>query len=116
MDTINLKAISEDYDKYLQRPEAIESMFYMWRLTHDQKYRDWAWEIAQSIERYTKISTGGYTALESSRLWSWSDRILMRRGRNVDLVKPMLISGKQVLAYDLQDSYFLAETLKVNLK
>jgi len=32
---------------YLQRPEVLESIFYMWRLTHDQKYREWAKTIMQ---------------------------------------------------------------------
>jgi hypothetical protein len=32
---------------YILRPEAIESIFYLWRLTHDQKYRDWGLEIAK---------------------------------------------------------------------
>ena len=26
---------------YILRPETVESYFYLWRLTHDQKYRDW---------------------------------------------------------------------------
>lgn len=32
---------------YILRPEVIEAYFYMWRYTHDQKYREWAWEAAQ---------------------------------------------------------------------
>ena len=32
---------------YILRPEVIESYFVMWRLTKDQKYRDWAWDAAQ---------------------------------------------------------------------
>ena len=32
---------------YILRPETIESYFVMWRLTHDQKYRDWGWEAVQ---------------------------------------------------------------------
>ncbi len=37
--------------RYLLRPETVESVFYMWRLTHDEKYRDWNWAIAQAIEK-----------------------------------------------------------------
>ena len=29
------------------RPETVESYFYMWRLTGDQKYREWGWEVVQ---------------------------------------------------------------------
>ena len=28
----------------IQRPEAVEAIFYMWRLTKDKKYREWGWE------------------------------------------------------------------------
>lgn len=31
----------------LMRTETVETLFYMWRYTHDQKYRDWGWEIFQ---------------------------------------------------------------------
>ena len=32
---------------YLLRPETVESYFVLWRITHDQKYRDWGWEVVQ---------------------------------------------------------------------
>ncbi|KAJ3077486.1 Mannosyl-oligosaccharide 1,2-alpha-mannosidase IB, partial [Quaeritorhiza haematococci] len=32
---------------YLLRPETVESIFYMWRFTHDPMYREWGWEIVQ---------------------------------------------------------------------
>ena len=32
---------------YLLRPETVESFFVLWRLTHDQKYRDWGWEVVE---------------------------------------------------------------------
>lgn len=36
---------SEKY--YILRPEVIESYFYMYRLTKDEKYREWGWQAAQ---------------------------------------------------------------------
>jgi len=48
---------------YILRPEAVETFFYMWRLTKDQKYRDWAWEVFQAIEKFCRVETGGYTGL-----------------------------------------------------
>jgi mannosyl-oligosaccharide alpha-1,2-mannosidase len=33
--------------QYVLRPEAIESIFYMYRLTGDEKYRTWGMEIAK---------------------------------------------------------------------
>ena len=32
---------------YLLRPETVESYFYLWRMTKDQKYREWGWEAVQ---------------------------------------------------------------------
>lgn len=40
--------------KYHGRPEAIESIFILYRITADKKYHDIAWEMFQSIENATK--------------------------------------------------------------
>ena len=41
------------YDgKYTQRPEAIESIFYMWRYTHDEKYRQYGREILDNMDKW----------------------------------------------------------------
>lgn len=32
---------------YLLRPETVESYFILWRVTHDQKYRDWGWKVVE---------------------------------------------------------------------
>ncbi|KAL3310646.1 Mannosyl-oligosaccharide 1,2-alpha-mannosidase IB, partial [Cichlidogyrus casuarinus] len=45
---------------YIQRPEVVESYFYMWRLTKDTKYRDWAWDAVLGINKTrTKFGFGG---------------------------------------------------------
>ena len=38
---------------YFLRPEAIESVFYMWRLTGDEHWRDVGWDMWTAIQRYT---------------------------------------------------------------
>lgn len=40
----------------LLRPETVESLFYLHRLTGDPKYQDWGWEILQSFNAYTRVS------------------------------------------------------------
>ncbi len=45
------------------RPETVESLFLAWRLTGDQKYRDYGWGIFQAIEKYCKVDTGGYATI-----------------------------------------------------
>jgi mannosyl-oligosaccharide alpha-1,2-mannosidase len=48
----------------LQRPETLESLFYMWRITQDEKYREQGWEIFQAFQKYGfLLSGGGYTSL-----------------------------------------------------
>ena len=44
--------------KYILRPEAIESVFYMYRITGDQYWRDVGWNMFMSIERYTRTNFG----------------------------------------------------------
>lgn len=72
----------------LLRPETVESLFYLYRYTHEAKYRDWGWEILQSFNKYTRVDTGGYSSISNVR----------------DPVSP----GPR----DKMESFFLGETLK----
>ena len=47
------------------RPETLESLFILYRLTGDKKYQEYGWDIFQAIEKHTKISTGGYSSLNN---------------------------------------------------
>lgn len=48
----------------LQRPETVESLFYMWRITGDVKYREWGWDMFRSFANYTAVEDqGGFTSL-----------------------------------------------------
>ncbi|KAK7427094.1 hypothetical protein QQZ08_006363 [Neonectria magnoliae] len=40
--------------RYLLRPEAIESVFYMWRVTGDEMWRDAAWRMWEGIVKETE--------------------------------------------------------------
>uniref|UniRef100_A0A8C7ZNT0 alpha-1,2-Mannosidase n=1 Tax=Oryzias sinensis TaxID=183150 RepID=A0A8C7ZNT0_9TELE len=71
---------------FILRPEVIETYMYMWRFTHDPKYREWGWEAVQALERHCKVE-GGYSGV-----------------RDVYSSNPSLD--------DVQQSFFLAETLK----
>lgn len=54
----------------------------MWRYTHDQKYRDWGWEIVEKLEKHCKVENG-YASLNQDGTHQ-----------------------------DRMESFFLAETLK----
>uniref|UniRef100_A0A182N1H4 alpha-1,2-Mannosidase n=1 Tax=Anopheles dirus TaxID=7168 RepID=A0A182N1H4_9DIPT len=85
-DGVEAKALKAQEKYYILRPETFESYFIMWRLTHDQKYRDWGWDAVQALENHCRTPTG-YTGL-----------------KNVYLTEPV--------KDDVQQSFFLAETLK----
>ena len=48
----------------LLRPETVESLFVLYRITEDPKYREWGWQIFEAFEKYTKVDAGGYTSLD----------------------------------------------------
>ncbi|XP_073158751.1 mannosyl-oligosaccharide 1,2-alpha-mannosidase MNS3 [Henckelia pumila] len=48
----------------LLRPETVESLFILFRITEDPKYREWGWKIFQAFEKYTKVDSGGYSSLD----------------------------------------------------
>ena len=71
----------------LLRPETVESLFILYRLTGDKKYQQYGWDIFQAIEEHAKIATGGYSSLNSVK----DPRLGFR---------------------DKMESFFLGETLK----
>ncbi|NXR61058.1 MA1C1 mannosidase, partial [Rhadina sibilatrix] len=76
--------LSERY--YILRPEVVESYMYLWRLTHDPKYRHWGWEVVQALEKHCRVEAG-FSGI-----------------RDVYTTTP---------THDnMQQSFFLAETLK----
>lgn len=87
--------------RYLLRPEAIESIFVLWRLTGDEYYRDTAWMIFQSIIKHTRTPYG-HSALSS--VLETETREVIEGGR---VVRRELA----VLADDME-SFWFAETLK----
>ncbi|ORY46498.1 hypothetical protein BCR33DRAFT_715563 [Rhizoclosmatium globosum] len=45
--------------------EAIETFFILYRVTGDEKYREWGWRMFRSFEQWSKVATGGYTSLNN---------------------------------------------------
>ncbi|KMU88063.1 class I alpha-mannosidase 1A [Coccidioides immitis H538.4] len=44
--------------KYILRPEAIESVFYMYRITGDESWREKGWEMFKAVEASTRTELG----------------------------------------------------------
>jgi hypothetical protein len=72
--------------RWLMRPEVVESIFVLYRITKNIKYRQWGLQIARSIEQHSKLENG------------------MAVINNVGVLP--------IEHNDRQKSYFLAETLK----
>lgn len=77
-----------------QRPEAVESWYYAYRVTGDQYWRDVAWAYTLAQNRTERVESG------MPRVGGWEsvNNVLKRDGGGVDR-QPM-------------ESYMLAETLK----
>jgi mannosyl-oligosaccharide alpha-1,2-mannosidase len=48
---------------YVLRPEVLESNFYAWRVTGDEKYLGRAVAATESFRKYLKVPSGGYAGL-----------------------------------------------------
>jgi mannosyl-oligosaccharide alpha-1,2-mannosidase len=71
---------------YTLRPEAIESVFMMWRTTGDSKWRDIGWDMFEAIRKHTRTRYG-----------------------HAGLRDVMDASGEKI---DKMESFWLSETLK----
>eukprot|EP00003_Mantamonas_plastica_P029280 TRINITY_DN68_c2_g1_i1.p1 TRINITY_DN68_c2_g1~~TRINITY_DN68_c2_g1_i1.p1 ORF type:complete len:158 (-),score=35.20 TRINITY_DN68_c2_g1_i1:239-712(-) len=51
------KRYSIEKSTYLLRPETIESMFVLYRMTGDSVYQEWGWEVFQSLVKNCRTPT-----------------------------------------------------------
>ena len=82
--------IAIDDKRYILRPEAIESVFIMYRITGDRKWQDAAWRMFEAIEKVSR------TEIAASAL--------------LDITVDPKVSMPQMM--DSMESFWLAETLK----
>ncbi|KAM6561884.1 hypothetical protein CsatB_021882 [Cannabis sativa] len=40
------------------RPETVESLFYLWRITGNKTYQEWGWNIFQAFEKNSRVESG----------------------------------------------------------
>lgn len=43
----------------------MESLFVLYQVTGDPQYQDWGWHIFRAFETFSKVTSGGYTNLDS---------------------------------------------------
>lgn len=78
--------ISITRKRYILRPEAIESVFYLYRITGDEEWREKGWRMFNAIEAATKTKYGN-SAIED-------------------------VTVKDSAKTDIMQSFWTAETLK----
>ncbi|CAH0490156.1 unnamed protein product [Peronospora farinosa] len=44
--------------RYILRPETVESLFYLYRITKNSKYREYGWKIFEALETHAKTKYG----------------------------------------------------------
>ena len=74
----------------LLRPETAESLFVLFRVTHDPLYQSWGWDIFSAIERHCRVEDGYASA------------------KNVNEAQ----AKQNAPLRDKMESFFLGETLK----
>lgn len=52
------------------RPETVESLMYLWRLTGNKTYQDWGWDIFQAFEKNSRIASGYVGLRDVSFYWN----------------------------------------------
>ncbi|ETN38240.1 uncharacterized protein HMPREF1541_06271 [Cyphellophora europaea CBS 101466] len=89
---------------YRLRPEAIESLFYLYRITGNTALQDVAWEMFQQISRLTRTEFGN-AELADVTVTFGMPRKVDSMSRYVDILSLTSILTEL-------DSYWMAETLK----
>eukprot|EP00756_Hemistasia_phaeocysticola_P004751 Hpha_TRINITY_DN12988_c0_g2::TRINITY_DN12988_c0_g2_i1::g.164247::m.164247/K01230/MAN1; mannosyl-oligosaccharide alpha-1,2-mannosidase len=84
---IRQDGVASNVPHYLLRPEYVESLFIMWRVTKDQRYRDWGWDAYMGMFKNCRAPSGGFSGVKDVRTHPCRHD-------------------------DVQQSFFLAETLK----
>lgn len=88
--------------KYILRPEAIESVFILYRTTGDEALRDYAWQMFQAITRFTRtdVAFASLVDVMTTPVLETEDEM----GR--------LVVNEGVMQKDNMESFWTAETLK----
>ncbi|GLD94489.1 hypothetical protein PINS_up003100 [Pythium insidiosum] len=63
-DIVEFPGMTSRDPKYRLRPETVESLFYLYRATKDEKYRQQGWEIFESLEKHAKAEFGFAAVLD----------------------------------------------------
>jgi mannosyl-oligosaccharide alpha-1,2-mannosidase len=92
--------VAIDDRRYILRPEAIESVFLMYRMTGNRIYIDAAWRMFQAIEKVSRTDIAAAAIM---------DITAPKKGSGKDDAGEVGVEGQKM---DSMESFWLAETLK----
>lgn len=97
--------------RYILRPEAIESVFYLWRITGDKEWQDAAWNMWQAVANGTAAPHGSAAVMDVTIA---KDKLPQEDYMEASsLVRPFLPLLSCYLAnLSISQSFWMAETLK----
>ena len=97
-----------DDRRYILRPEAIESVFILYRITGNKKYQEAAWRMFQAIEKVSRTEIAAAAIADITYPWD-EDYVAPKEG---DIVGGSNKMSVQKMRTDSMESFWLAETLK----
>ena len=95
---------------YILRPEVVESYFYLWKLTGNEMYRDWAWDVVLVSglqERKCKIFCD---CCLQFRVFCQALNKICRTQNGFTGIRD--VNSARPNPDNVQQSFFMAETLK----
>lgn len=97
----------------LQRPETVESLFYMYRITGDEMYREWGWEIFKAFVKHTAVVDFDYQHRRATGPDAdGPDASTRSNGRIVSFTSLDNAHMIPPLRRDNMEGFWMAETLK----
>lgn len=55
--------------KRMQHPlphQVAEALFYLWRLTQDARFREYAWRLFTCLDKHARVDAGGFSGLQAN--------------------------------------------------
>ncbi|KAL7063036.1 hypothetical protein AAHC03_0587 [Spirometra sp. Aus1] len=93
------------------RPETVESLFYLYRITKDPLYRTWGRQIFEAFQKHTRLPHAGYAPIEDVNVLPVSHKGKMESFWMAETLKYfyLLFSDEAAAKFDLKNWVFNSE-------
>ncbi|KAH0343502.1 alpha-1,2-mannosidase, partial [Aureobasidium melanogenum] len=90
--------------RFRLRPEVLETWYYAYRATKDEKYRDWSWTAFEAINRYCRTETGFSSLTDVDAAEGGSKGNVQESFVFAEVMKYVYLSHWEDAPYHVQDS------------